>query len=344
MGSAPLIGRTSPRRPRVVFFGTPDFAVPTLEALVASEHLELTGVVTQPDRPAGRGRQFHAPPVKTAAMVLGVPVLQASTLRDDKARAWLRGRGADLYVVAAFGLILGRMILTEPSLGAVNVHASLLPAYRGASPVASAIAMGEVKTGVSLMQMDAGLDTGPVYARQAIDISQEDTTASLTQKLATLGAHLLYETLPGIVDGTVTAQPQMGSATLTRPLVKADGRIDWRRRPEQIINQVRAMMPWPRAFTTSASGTQFQLLEVRVDLGDLDLIAPAGQIMVDRGHVFVACGSGRVEIVTAQIPGARPTSGAQLVQRRALLDGERLLSDNRIHGLPPLVINVGEEV
>lgn len=328
------------RRSRVVFFGTPEFAVPTLQALASSDLVELTGVVTQPDRPSGRGRRVQSPPVMIVANHLGVPVLQAPTLRDPAARSWLLERNADLFVVAAFGLILGRRTLAMPRLGALNIHASLLPRYRGASPVACAIAMGERETGVSLMQMDAGLDTGPVFARCAVEITPSDTTASLTHRLAGEGARLLMQTLPEILDESLEAVPQSGIATLTRPLVKEDGRIDWHRPAQAIVNQVRAMLPWPRAFTTLESGTQLQVHQARViDEVPAQAVVP-GQVAIAQGRLAVACGTGWVELEMAQLPGARMNTGAQLLQRRALTAGERLGTHHAPTSPPPLLVEI----
>lgn len=325
-------------KPRVVFFGTPAFAVPALEALAHSSDVDLRGVVTQPDRPAGRGRRLLPPPVKTAADTLGVPVRQVSSLRDPRIRGWLQEQSSDLFVVSAFGLIFGRRTLGLPSMGAINIHASLLPKYRGASPVASAIYVGERETGVTLMQMDEGLDTGPIIASRSLDISLQATTDTLTNQLASMGAELLHEKLPGILAQSFRPHPQEGPASLTRPLVKEDGIIDWRRQPQQVVDHIRAMVPWPRASSTASSGVRLTVLEAQADVkGDA---GSPGIVIVERGKLFVSCSSGRVEIVSAQLPGSRPTTGAQLVQRRALADGQVLVPHETMATLPPLVIDV----
>ncbi len=328
---------------RVVYFGTPAFAVPALQALASSRIVDLVGVVTQPDRPAGRGRRLQAPPVKTFAEARGLPLLQVSTLRDPAARSWLIQRDADLFVVAAFGLILSRRTLAMPGRGAINIHASLLPRYRGASPVASAIANGERQTGVSLMQMEVGLDTGPVYAQSVVDITDEDTTATLTERLAESGAQLLTQTLPSILDGSLRPELQRGTATLTRPLVKEDGRIDWSRPAGDIFNQVRAMMPWPRAFTTLPSGAALQVLKAQVvDRPQRTELTP-GTVFVAPGQIGVICGVDALSIEVGQLPGSRPNSAAQLLQRRAMADGDCLGSSQGPVQLPSLVTEIASE-
>jgi len=327
-------------KPRVVFFGTPSFAVPTLEVLAQSPLVDLRGVVTQPDRPAGRGRRLKPPPVKSAADALVIPVWQISTLKDPRVRTWLVEQRCDLFIVAAFGLIFGRRTLVLPTIGAINVHASLLPKYRGASPVASAIYSGEHVTGVTLMQMDEGLDTGPMLASRSLDISQSATTNTITEELASLGAELFRESLPGILRQSIHPCPQEGPASLTRPLVKEDGSIDWRRRPQQIVDHIRAMVPWPRASSDLHSGVRLTILEARAEADWNDDAGSVGRIVVERGKPFVTCGSGRMEILSAQLPGARPVSGEQLLQRRALTDGETLAPLGATGSLPPLVVDV----
>lgn len=327
-------------KPRVVFFGTPAFAVPTLEALALSSLVDLRGVVTQPDRPAGRGRRLQPPPVKVAADALDVPVWQASTLRDPRTRTWLIEQSCDLFIVAAFGLIFGRRTLALPRMGAINVHASLLPKFRGASPVASAIYSGERVTGVTLIQMDEGLDTGPMLAKRALNISHSATTDTITAQLASLGAQLLHDVLPEVLDRSIRAQPQVSPASLTRPLIKDDGCIDWHRRPQQIVDHVRAMVPWPRVSTTLPSGARLTILHTRVDADGNDDVGPVGRIIVEQGKLFVTCASGRVEILSAQLPGSRPITGAQLLQRRAVMDGDVLVPHGFPGTLPPLVVDV----
>lgn len=323
---------------RIVFMGTPEFAVPTLEALTRLPGCEVAGVVTQPDRPAGRGRRLAAPPVKVAADRLGLPVAQVATLRDPAARAPLVAWQPDAFVVAAFGLILGRKTLAIPRIAAVNVHASLLPNYRGASPIATAIACGETETGVSLMRMDAGLDTGPVYCQEATPIAPDDTTASLTASLARLGAHLIATQLPAILGGDITATAQTGPATLTRPLTRADGWLDWSRPATELARQVRAMIPWPRAWTTAPDGTQLLVLDATAH-ASINADAP-GTVAAGDGVPRVACGDGSLEIHTGQLAGSRAASGADLVRGRKLAAGDRLGQTGAPEPPPPLLTRV----
>lgn len=307
---------------RTVFMGTPEFAVPSLDALAGMTGCEVVGVVTQPDRPAGRGRRLTPPPVKIAAAAHGLPVLQIATFRDADARARLAAWRPDVLVVAAFGLILGRKTLAIPRIAAINVHASLLPAYRGASPIAASIVCGETETGVTLMRMDAGLDTGPVYAADGLPIAPDDTTATLTNKLAWVGARLLHDRLPAILAGDITAADQIGPATLTRPLTKADGWLDWSRPAAELERRVRAMTPWPRSWTTMPNGTQV-LVQAAAARGPLNGDVPGTTAMVD-GRLCIACAHGSLEIVTAQLAGGRPMSGAELARGRKLATGDVL--------------------
>ena len=234
----------------IVFMGSPHFAVPSLRALVAAGH-ELVGVVTQPDRGAGRGRRMLPPAVARAASELGLPVLQPPSLRRPDAVAALAALRPEVIVVAAYGQILRRAVLDIPPHGVLNVHASLLPRWRGASPVTAAIRAGDALTGVSIMLLDEGLDTGPVLASRATPIERADTGGTLTERLAVLGAALLVETLPSWLAGTVTPVPQDDAqATYAPRLEKAAGRIDWTLPAVELWRHVRAYTPWPGAFTT----------------------------------------------------------------------------------------------
>ena len=247
---------------RLVFMGTPDFAVPSLRALlslgdVAGRRARVVAVVTQPDRPAGRGGHIQASPVKVAALEAGVPVLQPGRLRRPEHVAELRAYSPDLIVVAAFAQILSREVLDMPAYGCLNVHASLLPRWRGAAPIAAAILAGDTTTGVTIMKMDAGLDTGPILAQRAETIRPDDTAATLTERLATLGASVLVDTLGPWVSGQITPRPQdEAQATLTRPLKREDGLIDWgATAAATVARMARAYDPWPGAASTVASST-----------------------------------------------------------------------------------------
>lgn len=234
---------------KIVFMGSPEFAVPSLEALARS--YSIVGVVTQPDRPAGRGRSLTPPPVKILANQLGLPIIQPNRLREPEAMQQLIKWNPDMIVVAAFGQILRQDVLELPGFGCINVHASLLPRWRGAAPIHAAILHGDEHTGVSIMQMDKGIDTGPVYSQRAIEILSDDTSTSLSQRLASCGANLLMDTLPEILDERLAPQPQNeDQATYAPMLKKEDGLLDFSQTAIYLHNQVRAFNPWPGAFIT----------------------------------------------------------------------------------------------
>lgn len=233
---------------RVVFMGTPEFATPILQSL--AESYEVVAVYTRPDKPAGRGQSLVESPVKQLARKLGLAIEQPRTLRHSAEQERLREYRPDLIVVAAYGLILPPPVLSIPPHGCLNIHASLLPRWRGAAPIPYAILAGDTETGVTLMQMDEGLDTGPILAQRAIPLTPDETTGRLTLKLAHLGADLLRDVLPLYLAGKLTATPQDHSkATMTRLVIKEDGRIDWHKRAVEIERMVRAYHPWPSAFT-----------------------------------------------------------------------------------------------
>ena len=289
---------------RVVFLGSPDFALPTLEALAS--RFTLVGVLTQPDRPAGRGRTLASPPVKQAALRLGLPVLQPPRLRAPEATGALAEMHPDLIVVAAYGQILRAEVLELPPHGCINVHASLLPRWRGASPVPAAIRAGDLETGVTIMRMDAGMDTGPVLAQQAMPLAPSDTGGSLSARLARLGASLLLETLPTYLAGTLDPVPQdEGQATYAPLLRKEDGRLDFSRPAVELERQVRAYDPWPGSFL-EWDGRRLALL--RASVSD----APGADIgAVTRRGLFPAIGTVRGLLVLdlVQPAGRRPVAG-----------------------------------
>jgi methionyl-tRNA formyltransferase len=303
---------------RIIYMGTPQFACPALELLAGDDRVEVSLVVTQPDRPVGRGRKLQAPPVKVVAERLGLPVYQTPSLRSVEQRRPIVELEPDLIVVAAFGLILGKSILDLPRVGCVNLHASLLPLYRGASPISASILNGDEQTGVTLMQMERGLDTGPMLAQMALNIEPEDTTESLTGKLSTVAGDLLVAELGRILDGSLKPEPQPAGASLTRPLVKADGWIDWTQTAEAIERHVRAMWPWPRGWTTLPDGSQFQIHGSA--LGAVGEPAAPGEVTADRHGLRVCTGSGWIRIVTGQLAGGKPLNGAQLAAHREFRD------------------------
>lgn len=322
---------------RIIYMGTPNFAVPAMERVALGDSGDLALVVTQPDRAAGRGRKHVAPAVKTAAERLGVPVLQTATLRDPEVRHRIIDIRPDLIIVAAFGMILGRWILELPARGCVNLHASLLPKYRGANPIAAAIVQGEEVTGVSLMQMDRGLDTGGVYATTEIDIELDDTAESLTQKLANRASVLLEDNMCALLDGTLSPVPQGKGATLTRQMTKADGWLDFARPAVEMERHIRATWPWPRAWTTDSAGERIQVHAASVS--DEFALHP-GQIAHADGQVVVGTGRGSLILRRVQLPGGRPMEGSAIMQVRSLSDGQVLGVVDRPEDLPPLVIPV----
>lgn len=233
---------------RIVFMGSPKFALPTLQAL--DKHWNLVGVITQPDRPAGRKRNLKPPPVKELALDMGIPIQQPRSLKQTQSIEELRTWEPDLIVVAAFGQILPPKVLELPHFGCINVHASLLPRWRGAAPVRAAILHGDAETGVTIMKMDTGVDTGPMISQSKTPIYPEDSTISLSTRLAEIGAELLIETLPGYIKGDIKLQPQDESqATYAPMLKKSDGMLDFKKPAQEIARMVRAFFPWPGTFT-----------------------------------------------------------------------------------------------
>lgn len=304
---------------RVVFFGTPSFAVPTLDRLVHDERFDIALVVTQPDRPAGRGRRQVATAVAERARSLGLPLYQPTTLRDAAARQPLAEQEADLFVVAAFGLIFGPKTLALPRRGSVNLHASLLPRFRGASPVAAAIAAGDRTTGVTLMLMETGLDTGPMLASVETPVAPDDTTGSLTDRLARLGAELAPNRLVEFVAGKLEAipQPSLGGS-LTRPLTKADGWLDWHRPATELERHIRAMSPWPRGWTSSDEATTLQIHRASIVANPSG--AKPGESVVSAGRALViACGVDALRLETVQPAGGRPMDGEAFLAGRPSL-------------------------
>jgi methionyl-tRNA formyltransferase len=233
----------------VVFMGSPDFALPTLRAL--AEQYQLRGVVTQPDRPSGRGKQLRAPAIKLEAERLGLPVIQPPKLRDPGVLETLKGWAPEVIIVAAYGQILRQDVLDLPKYGCVNVHASLLPRWRGAAPIQAAILAGDVETGITIMRMDAGLDSGPVLSQSAIAITPGDTAGSLSEKLANLGAETLLKTLPGYLAGQITPRSQDETLVTKAPMLsRQQGEIDFNLESTYLARMVRAYQPWPGSFTT----------------------------------------------------------------------------------------------
>ena len=233
---------------RIVFMGSPDFSLPILQAI--AQFYQVVGVVTQPDRPAGRGRTLTPPPIKSLALELGLPFIQPRRVRDLESMQQIQRWQPDLIVVAAFGQILRQELLDLPAFGCVNVHASLLPRWRGAAPIQAAILHGDSQTGITIMRMDVGIDTGDILSQKSESILPTDTTATLSQRLSALGANLLIDTLPMYLDGQLVPQKQPGDGATYAPMLnKEDGRLDFNQPALRLVNQVRAFNPWPGAFT-----------------------------------------------------------------------------------------------
>jgi methionyl-tRNA formyltransferase len=308
---------------RAVFFGSPAFAVPSLEALASIA--EVVGVVCQPDKPAGRGLSLAAPDVKVRAIELGLPVNQPTKLRTGEVAAWMRAQAADVALVVAYGRILPKDVLSAPKRGCVNVHASLLPRYRGAAPITWSIVRGEAETGVTLMMLDEGMDTGPTFARVVTAIGPDETAGELGARLAVLGAEAVRQWLAPYVAGGVTLEAQDDAqATVAPMLTKAHGRIDWHARARAVHDHVRGMSPWPGAFTV-ARGATLKVHATR-PLGAVSQGASPGQVVVaDKSRVLVACGGGDlIELLAVQPEGRRAIRAAEWVMGRGVREGDVL--------------------
>jgi methionyl-tRNA formyltransferase len=295
---------------KVVYMGTPLFAVPPLQSLITAGH-EVVGVVTRIDKPAGRGKVLTPPAVKVAAMRSEVPVFQPKRIREPESVAAIRAMGPDVIVVAAYGQILPREVLTLPKYGCINIHASLLPAYRGAAPINWAIINGETRTGVTIMQMDEGMDTGGILAQESMPIGPHDTAGDLRSKLSELGSRLLIDTLSRIESGGLTAVPQDNSKASTAPLLKKDdGLIDWTMSAREIHNRVRGLSPWPGAHGY-LEGKLLKVLATDIAEGSG---APGTLYEQDRDSLAMGTGSGLLRIVTIQPEGKKPMSAAEFLR------------------------------
>jgi methionyl-tRNA formyltransferase len=304
---------------RALFFGTPAIAVPALEAL--TQVAEVCAVVCQPDRPRGRGLALAAPPVKERALQLGIPVHQPTKVRTDELPAWMRSHAPDVAVVMAYGRILTRAVLDAPRLGCVNLHASILPQYRGAAPITWALVDGQTETGVSLMQMDEGMDTGPILAIHRLPIEPSWNAEDLSSALATCAAEVVRTELPRLARGELQPVAQDSSrATHARLLTKEDGRIPWGKPARLVHDHVRGMTPWPGAFTTLPDGRMLKVLRAHVD--DAGTLGRAGTIARASKHtLLVACGEGALAIEIGQVEGKRALSAAELIGGRTLAEG-----------------------
>lgn len=298
----------------LIFMGTPEFALPSIRGLLGSSN-SVRLVVTQPDRPSGRGQRMTAPPVKILAEANQIPVLQPSKMKDAAFHQALRAASADAIVVVAFGRILPKAILEIPPRGCINVHASLLPKYRGAAPIHWALIRGETETGVTIMQMDEGMDTGPVYRQETTPISPDETSETLSDRLAQMGAALLLRTLAEIESGAIRPSPQDSSrATLAPPIEKEAGRIDWSRPAVEIDRLVRALEPRPGAFT-AYQGERWRIVKLAVVAAPPGTPPPPGTILeAEKEQLRVAAGGGSaVDILGIQADSGRRMTAAEFL-------------------------------
>ncbi len=298
------------KRLRVVFMGTPDFSVPALEAVHAVH--EIVCVYTQPPRPAGRGKQPRLTPVHARAEALGLPVRHPASLRTPEAQAEFAALGADVAVVVAYGLILPRPVLGAPRHGCLNIHASLLPRWRGAAPIQRAIMAGDPETGICIMQMEAGLDTGPVLMRAATPITEQDTAQHLQDRLSAMGAALIAQALAHLPDLTPQSQPEDG-VTYAAKIDKAEARVDWTRPAEDVARHIRGLSPFPGAWCMAPFG-RLKLLNARA-------VAGAGKPGEVLHGLTIACGEGAVELLEVQREGKRPMAASELLKGQGALVG-----------------------
>ncbi|HZD10538.1 MAG TPA: methionyl-tRNA formyltransferase [Candidatus Binatia bacterium] len=307
---------------RIVFMGTPEFSVPILQALIGTQN--VAGVVTQPDRPAGRGQELRPAPVKVLAEQAHLPLYQPRSLRAPESAVPIVAWKPEAIVVAAFGRILRPHLLNLPPLGCINVHASLLPRWRGASPIQHAILAGDAQTGVSLMRMDEGLDTGPVYISQAITIGDRETAATLHDRLAALGAEMVRRHLPAIFAGELKASSQNDELATYAPLIdKEDGRLDWGQSAAQIDRHVRAMTPWPGAFT-AWQDRRLKIQAARPWHGSLPRSLEPGAVGLRGEDVLVGSGDGVLQLLRVQLAGKRAMDVAEFLNGHPDFPGSRL--------------------
>lgn len=306
---------------RILFMGTPDFAVPPLRSLAEAGH-EICGVFTRPDRPKNRGMKLQATPVKEFALTHNIPVYQPVTLKGDEPLALVRSLAPDLTVVAAYGRILPREILDAPELGSVNIHASLLPKYRGAAPVNQAVLCGETETGVTIMAMAPELDAGDILCARSTAIGPEETAEELYPRLAELGAQLIVEAVADLAAGTAVRTPQNHAvATYAPMLTRAMSPVDWNRSAAEIHNQIRGLCPWPGASTDAIGGTSLKLWASRV-LAERTDAAPGTVLKADREGIDLSCGDGlTLRVIQVQAPGGRRMAAADYLRGHPVQPG-----------------------
>lgn len=311
---------------RAIFFGTPAFAVPCLDALC--DVADVVGVVCQPDKPQGRGLSLTAPPVKQRALSRGLPVLQPTKLRSGEFPEWFAAQGVDVALVVAYGRILPKALLEAPRLGCVNVHASLLPNLRGAAPITWSVVRGDGETGVTLMQMDVGMDTGAMLATRKTAIADAETAGELSERLSRLGAELVSAELPRYLAGELEPVPQDHARATHAPMLrKEDGIVSFDQTARRVHDHVRGMTPWPGA-TTRLHGKVVKLHKTRVAPAELRAPGEAGVVtFCDKTRVVVACREGLLELLEVQLEGKKPMGAAAWVAGRGVKEGDRFEFD-----------------
>ena len=319
-----------PERMRIVFCGTPSFAVPTLKHLLAQSDFEIIGVITQPDRPRGRGQEVSFSPVKEAALAANLPVHQPEKIRAPENEKLLQMLAPDFVVIIAYGQIIPARLLPIPKLGWINLHASLLPKYRGAAPINWAIVNGERRTGVSTMRIDAGMDTGDTLLLRDIEIGARETAPELAARMAESGAPLMAETLRGLATGTIAPKPQNHAEASYAPMLKKeDGHIDWKRPAMEIYNRMRGFAPWPGAYTTFRGQTCHVWGEPVSKEGDAGLpiaadVGAPGTLFGEKNELYVWCGHATVlRVALVQLEGRKPVKASDFVNGARLKSSER---------------------
>ena len=314
---------------KIVFCGTPQFAVPALKHLLTQPEFEIVAVLTQPDRPSGRGMHVSFSPVKEAALAAGIPVHQPEKVRAPEPRELLLHLAPDCIVIIAYGQIIPAALLPIPKFGWINLHASLLPKYRGAAPINWAIAQGETKTGLTTMRIDAGMDTGDMLLQKEMDIGPTETTPQLAARMSEAGAPLMVETLRGIAAGKLAPQPQQhDDATYAPMLKKEDGRVDWARPANEIYNRMRAFTPWPGAYTT-LRGRICHIVADPVSNQGSELSSPKGSgtpgtLRMTKAGLFVACGGAtELHVLSVKREGSKMLAAAEFASGARLTEGER---------------------